>query len=342
MRIMHVVRSDRFAGVEQFVRRLAIAQARAGHRVHVAGGAEDRMRAQLETAGATWEPLTGWSELITVLRRHGAGADVVNTHMTDADVAASALLPRRGVALVSTRHFALPRRRWGRLSVDALVRRRIDAEISISRAVAETIGVPSTVVHTGVPEAARSHGDDSKRMLMAQRLQPEKRTQVGIDAFLRSGLAEEGWVLDVAGDGPLRSAAQRSIRDHDAGSAVRLLGFRDDVPALLDSAAIFLATCPVEGLGLSALEAMAAGVAPLVADAAGHRDLVEGLDDAARFTPDDAESAAEALRILATDGRRRAALASAARDRARTEFSVANQLTRTQQVYRTAMTRRSR
>jgi hypothetical protein len=37
LRILHVIHSDAFAGVEQFVRRLAIAQARA-HDVRVVGG----------------------------------------------------------------------------------------------------------------------------------------------------------------------------------------------------------------------------------------------------------------------------------------------------------------
>jgi len=342
MRIVHVMRSDRFAGVEQFVLRLAIAQARAGHRVHVAGGAESRMRAQLGAAGATWERTASAFELIRGLRRHGSGADIVNTHMTDADVAASVLLPRRGPALVSTRHFALPRRRWGAFSADTIVRRRVDAEIAISHAVADAIGAPSTVVHSGVPEAPVSRGGSSKRVLMVQRLQPEKHPLVGIDAFLRSALADDGWTLDVAGDGPLRAEAERRIDAHDAGGAVRLLGFRDDVPALLHSSAIFLATCPNEGLGLAALEAMAAGVAPLVADAAGHRDLVDGLDAAARFAPDDAEAAASGLRMLATDAPRRAALAAAARKRAGTEFSIANQLARTLQVYASAMERRRR
>ena len=38
LQILHVVRTRSFAGVEQFVRRLAIAQAGAGHRVAVIGG----------------------------------------------------------------------------------------------------------------------------------------------------------------------------------------------------------------------------------------------------------------------------------------------------------------
>jgi hypothetical protein len=44
LRIVHAIRSDGFSGVERFVLRLASAQSRAGHRVHVIGGDEERMR----------------------------------------------------------------------------------------------------------------------------------------------------------------------------------------------------------------------------------------------------------------------------------------------------------
>lgn len=342
MRIMHVMRSDRFAGVEQFVLRLAVTQASLGNRVHVAGGVGARMHDALSAAGATWEPLSSLHDLPRVLRRHGFGADVVNTHMTDADVTAALLLPRRGPAFVSTRHFARERRHVGLVRTDAVVRRRVDAEIAISNAVAVAIRAPSTVVHSGVPAGSPSHGGRSQRVLMVQRFQPEKRTQVGIDAFIRSRLAGEGWTLDVAGDGPLRAEAQRVIDRSGVSDAVRLLGFRDDVPALLDASAILLAPCPGEGLGLAVLEAMASGVAPLVADAAGHRDLVEGLDPIARFAADDTDGAASALRTLASDDARRSALAAAARDRARREFSLERQAEETGRVYRAAMARRRR
>ena len=47
LRILHAIRSDGFSGVEQFVLRLALAQAADGHRVTVIGGATDRMRPAL-------------------------------------------------------------------------------------------------------------------------------------------------------------------------------------------------------------------------------------------------------------------------------------------------------
>ncbi|MDQ0613762.1 glycosyltransferase involved in cell wall biosynthesis [Microbacterium sp. W4I4] len=340
LRIMHVVCSDRFAGVEQFVLRLAVAQAEAGHDVHVIGGAEPRMREPLATANATWAAATGVRQAFSALRSRSNDVDVVNAHMTDADAAAVLALGRRGPALVSTRHFALPRGRALGVPVDLLVRRRVDAEIAISTAVAGATGIPSTVVHSGVPEAAPDTGAPRERVvLMAQRLQPEKRTDVGIRAFVSSGLARDGWRLDIAGAGPLHGDLQRLIDELDAGESVRLLGFRDDVPELLRTAGLFLAPCEVEGLGLAVLEAMSAGIAPIAAAAAGHRDVLAGLDERSGYRPGDIEDAATALRTLAGDDERRARLAAAARDRARTEFSLEGQVACTDAVYRRALER---
>ncbi|WP_309127666.1 glycosyltransferase [Microbacterium sp.] len=336
MKIMHLVCSDRFAGVEQFVLRLAVAQAAGGHVVHVAGGAATRMPEQLRAAGATWEPAEGVRAGVAALRRRRHRLDVINSHMTDADAAAALVRGRRGAALVSTRHFALRRGRVIGIPVDLLLRRTVDAEIAISSAVAAATGLPSTVVHSGVPHAeAAAH--PGKIVLMAQRLQPEKRTEVGIRAFVASGLAHDGWRLDIAGDGTQRDALQRLVDDLGVGSSVRLLGFRADLPALLDGASLFLAPCDVEGLGLAVLEAMAAGVAPVAAASAGHLDVLAGLDERSGFRPGDIEDAADALRTLATDGARRSRLAAEARERARAEFSLAGQVARTEKVYERAI-----
>ncbi len=340
LRIVHAVRSDGFAGVEQFMLRLASAQAEQGHDVTVVGGAAARMRDPLAAAGARSLPADRLTDVIRQVRR--LPADVVNAHMTAADAGcAIALAGRPRVALVSTRHFAGPRGRLGPVPIDALIGRRVDAEISISRAVAAATGRPSTVVHTGIPPAATVADGESKTVLMVQRLQPEKRAAVGVEAFLASGLAADGWRLDVVGKGPERPRLEALIAAHPHGTTVRLLGVRDDVPQLLARAALLIAPCPVEGLGLAVLEAMAHGVAPVAAGAAGHLDLLDGLDDRARFRPDDVGDAAAALQAFARDAPRRRRLAAAARERAQTEFSIAAQAAGTEAVYRQAMRRRA-
>lgn len=341
LRIVHAVRSDAFAGVEQFVLRLALHQAQDGHAVRVIGGAPDRMQRPLNARGVGFTPASRTRETAGAIRKAAASADVVNTHMTAADVAAVIALRGPGrPALVSTRHFTSPRGRGTGIPYDAVIGGRIDAELSISRAVAATIGRPSTVVHSGVDVVPDSDQPRSPSVLMAQRLESEKRTDLGMRAFAASGLAGDGWTLVIAGDGTERSRLEELATE--LGVDARFLGFRDDIPALMARAGIFLAPCAVEGLGLALLEAMATGAPVIAADAGGHTEVLEGLDPRALYVAEDPDAAARSLAALAADRPGRAALGAAGRDRQRTAFSLAAQAAGTEAVYRAAIERRMR
>jgi glycosyltransferase involved in cell wall biosynthesis len=342
LRILHAIRSDGFSGVEQFVLRLAVQQAHDGHEVTVIGGAPDRMLPALAEAGVAHIPAARTHEVTRAVRRLARSVDVVNTHMTAADVGTvvalwSRLRPRRP-AVVATRHFAKPRGKVGPLPIGALVHPRIAAQISISAAVADAVDGRSTVVHSGIE--SRPLRDVLLRervVLMAQRLQTEKRTDIGIRAFAASGLAADGWTLEIAGIGPEREELEALATSLGLGDSVRFLGYRHDLPAVMDRAGILIAPCPVEGLGLTLLEAMAGGLPVVAAGATGHLDPLSGLDPRALFTPGDVDEAARHLRSLAEDADGRNALALAARHRQQQEYSLRAQADATEAVYRSVL-----
>ncbi|MFE5670510.1 glycosyltransferase family 4 protein [Agromyces sp. NPDC056523] len=341
LRILHAIRSDGFSGVEQFVLRLALAQATDGHRVTVIGGATDRMRPALAEVGIDHVPAARTIEVTRAVRRLCRTVEVVNTHMTAADVGTALALwfvrRSRRPAVVATRHFAKPRGRVGPVPIDLVVRRRLDAQIAISRGVADAVDGASTVVHTGIENRPlRDVAVRDRVVLIAQRLQPEKRTDVGIRAFAASGLAADGWTLEIAGAGPERAELERLADELDIGAATRFLGYRTDLPLVLDRAGLLIAPCPVEGLGLTALEAMASGLPVVAAGAAGHLDLLSGLDARALFPPGDIDAAARNLRSLAEDEPGRNSLSLAARKRQQQEFSLRSQTDATEAVYRRA------
>jgi glycosyltransferase involved in cell wall biosynthesis len=225
------------------------------------------------------------------------------------------------------------------LPLDVLVRGTVDAELAISDAVAAAIRVPSTVVHTGVADRRKTAAAREPIVLVAQRLQPEKRTEIAVRAFAASNLATEGWALHVAGDGA-EAAALHALADTVGLSRVEFLGFRTDLPELMTRAGLLMAPCPVEGLGLTILEAMASGLPVVAADAGGHRELLSGLDAHARFIPDNVESGASALRHFALDPRARDELGRAGRARQQQFFSIERQTAGTDAVYRDAIARR--
>lgn len=342
LRILHVIHSDAFAGVEQFVRRLAIAQAE-HHDVRVIGGDPALMAPPLQSCGVRFHRSGSLVELVRSVRSAAATVDVVNTHMTDADIAATiaVLGARRTPALVATRHFSQRRGSTGPGMPYRLVERRIDAEIAISRTVAESIAVPSTVVYPGVqPVMDASEPGRGKIVLMAQRLQPEKHTDVGLRAFAGSGLARSGWTLHLAGDGIERAPLEELARRLEIAPHVRFLGFRADVPELMQGAGILLATSPFEHFGLTVLEAMASALPVVATDAGGHAEMLADVDGSALFPPDDVERAARLLRALADDPAARLAVGVAQQERQRTAFTLQAQAEGTEGVYRRAIAQR--
>jgi glycosyltransferase involved in cell wall biosynthesis len=145
-------------------------------------------------------------------------------------------------------------------------------------------------------------------------LEPRKRPLEAVAAAERAAAAAP-LVLLVAGDGPLAE----EVAGH-AGPAVRALGFRRDPERLLAAADILVMPSEREGLSLAVLEAMAAGLAPVVSDGPGNPEAV---GDAGVVVPvGDVAALASALERLAGDPEERTRLGAAARARAEAEFSI--------------------
>jgi glycosyltransferase involved in cell wall biosynthesis len=72
----------------------------------------------------------------------------------------------------------------------------------------------------------------------------------------------------IAGQGNLKLELERKINDFGMKNYIKLLGYREDVPALLAGADIFTMPSLSEALPYSLLEAMAAGL-PIVASRVG-------------------------------------------------------------------------
>lgn len=339
LRILHAIRSDGFSGVERFVLRLARQQHDDGHEVAVIGGAAERMRDALDPIGVPHTTAARTYEVARAVRGLASGFDVVNTHMTAAELGTAAgLAGHRRPAVVATRHFAKPHGHVGPVPASLLVRPFIDAQISISRAVATAIDGPSTVVHSGVESRPLRDGLLRERtVLMAQRLQPEKHGHIGIRAFAAAGLADMGWGLEIAGHGPEQPALEALTRELGIEHAVRFLGYRADLPEIMDRAGLLIAPCPIEGLGLTVLEAMAGGLPAVAASAAGHLDVFEGLEDRCLFEVDDIDDAARRLRHLADDDAARSELGVVLHSVQQRRFSLPAQAAGTERVYRAVL-----
>ena len=117
---------------------------------------------------------------------------------------------------------------------------------------------------------------------------------------------------------------------------MEFLGFRDDVPALLAQAAVVVVPSRSEGLGLSALEAMAAGK-PVVASAVGGlREVVIHEETGLLVPPEDPAALAAALKSLLSAPERARKMGEAGRARVETEFDVEVMREKTRAVWEEA------
>jgi glycosyltransferase involved in cell wall biosynthesis len=338
VRIVHAVRSDGFAGVERHVASLAATQVRAGHSVAVIGGDPAAMAAAIGHGPVPQRPASTVLETARAIDSW-ARCDVLHVHMTAAEVAAVLATRAWRVPVVSTRHFASRRGSGaGGRVVAAGVRRRVRAQISISAYVAEHVDGASTVVRTGVPGRpdARPAGHREQTVLVAQRLEVEKRTDVGVRAFAASGLAAQGWRLEIAGNGAQRPRLETLVRELDLTASVDFLGHRSDVEELMGRAGLLLATCPTEGLGLTVLEAMAHGL-PVVAAAGGGHVETLGAADGALYSPVDPADAGRLLARLAADPAARDAYGRVLQAVQRERYTLEAQADATEAVYRSIL-----
>ena len=126
--------------------------------------------------------------------------------------------------------------------------------------------------------------------------------------------ARAWWV----GEGELREELSRAVAaDGLLSSRVRLLGFRDDVRALLSAADAFVLPSVYEGLPFSLLEAMAAGLPCVSTTIPGVREVATDGENALLVPPGDAGALATAVSRVLDDGALAKRLSEAGRERAK-------------------------
>ncbi len=160
-------------------------------------------------------------------------------------------------------------------------------------------------------------------ILFAGRIVADKGADTFVRACARALPDLPGWRAEMIGADRFRPDSPdtsfiRVLRAEAAQAGVAMLGYRphDEVLAAMARAAIVVVPSRwPEPFGLTALEAMAAGAALLVSPRGGLGEFTA--DAAVTIDPDDPENLAAALRAVAGDAARRAALGEAGRARAR-------------------------
>jgi len=292
VRILQVIAYIDRGGAERVALQLAAGLVAAHHEAAIAAGHgawEDRV----VEAGARYFPLPDHAASMpafvaeTRALRHAIAAfrpDVLHTHNVAVTVstalAARTLRPR--VAMVTTFHGVPPERYRLAARLLAVAGGRVAA---CSQTVGDQLikaGLPGRRVEvipnsTGVPAVAPETAAALRRELRTPgrylvvgvgRAVEQKAWQVLLDAAVQ--VPDTDFVI--VGDGPLLHSLSRDA--YDRGVPVRFLGGRDDVPAILEIADCFVSTSVWEGLPVSLLEALHAGLPGVVTGVDGVPDIV--------------------------------------------------------------------
>lgn len=139
------------------------------------------------------------------------------------------------------------------------------------------------------------------------RIAPEKR--IGDLAARWDGLrrSHPSARLVVIGDGPDRDA----VADRDGVVAV---GPRDDVENVVRHAAVYVSASDAEGLSNALLEAMSSGLACVVTDVGGVRDVIVDGESGIVVPPGDIDALLDGVRVCLDDPTMARRLGAAARD----------------------------
>ncbi|MBQ8632501.1 MAG: glycosyltransferase family 4 protein [Lachnospiraceae bacterium] len=103
-------------------------------------------------------------------------------------------------------------------------------------------------------------------------LNRNKNHETAIRAFLQAEIPNSYYLI--CGDGELKSRLMEIIREKHAENQVRLLGFCENIPEILKGSDVFVFPSIREGLGLAAIEAMAAGLPVIASKMRGSKEYI--------------------------------------------------------------------
>jgi glycosyltransferase involved in cell wall biosynthesis len=112
-------------------------------------------------------------------------------------------------------------------------------------------------------------------VLLVARLDYLKDHATAVRTIQRVALQRPDARLVLVGEGPEKNTIQALVDEQHLGANVRFLGLRKDIARLLGAADLFLLTSISEGIPLTVIEAMAAGLPVVATNVGGLGEIIE-------------------------------------------------------------------
>jgi glycosyltransferase involved in cell wall biosynthesis len=350
VKVVHLVIDGEVAGGQLVALQLARAARDRGHEVAFVSpspgdfielGEREGFRTLVVPLGAALD-VRSLIRLTSVLRAERA--DVLHTHAHFSLNVLGRLAGRlAGAQVVAHMHISNVFRadgvaRRAQVAVDNVTARLCSRIVAVSEATRDSLvrqGYPAArvvVVHNGIGPAApveprRPKGvpDAAPLLLHVGRLAPVKGQRELIEALALLRRPDALAVLagkDLETGGSYQCELEALAAELGVRERVVFAGYRDDVPALLAAADVFVLPSFVEGLPLTVLEAMAAARPVVASRVGGTPEAVVHGETGVLVPPGDVEALAGALNELLADPERARRLGEAGKQRVKERFSV--------------------
>lgn len=339
LKILHIDPERRWGGGERQVVGLLEYLSRWGHANHLLCHPDGPLAREARKIGIEIYPLRLGNDLdfrpVLPVRRliRDSSYDIVHFHTKRAHAFSLWLgSAPRGLKRVVTRRMDYPMRKsWYERY---LYNRRVDGVVAISEPIAALLiagGVKKEklrVIHSGVdPEPFRNipiAGGDRSAVVIGTAAVLEERKGLRFLLEAAAELKRQGHRLQfrIAGEGSQREKLERLAETLGVKEEVALLGFVADMPAFFSSIDIFVLPSLYEGLGVAALEAMAAARPVIASDVGGLRELVADGETGLRAAPGDSPSLARAISRLVSEPERIRAMGEKGRARVEKYFTM--------------------
>jgi glycosyltransferase involved in cell wall biosynthesis len=197
------------------------------------------------------------------------------------------------------------------------------------------------IVHCGVvPDALPSvrHDGPGTQLLFVARLAELKGLSVLLAAVAALADDHAGLALTVIGDGPERRRFELLAAELGVADRVDFVGYRSqaEVADHLAATDVFVLPSYAEGVPVTLMEAMGAGVPVVATQVGGVSELVEDGTNGFVVRPGDVEQLTDRLHRLLIDPGLRADFGAAGRDKVGTEFASATEAARLQALIEAA------
>ncbi|MFH1996406.1 MAG: glycosyltransferase family 4 protein [Candidatus Omnitrophota bacterium] len=276
--------------------------------------------------------------------------DIVHAHTRVTQVAACFATLRTGVPSVSTCHGYFKTRLgrrifgcWGKkvVAISGPVRDHLVNDLKVDeRSIA--------LIHTGInidkfsmrppdeelASLRKTHRfGDGPVIGTIGRMSPVKGHEFFVRAFQHVLKKRPDAMGVIVGDGPDKAMLARLIETLEIGDSFRLVEPTTDTVKYYSAFDIFVLPSVSEGLGLSLLEAMAAGTPCVASNVGGVKDIINDTGSGLLVPPEDPGSLSEAIVTMLDDDSLRKRVREGARARVEEKFSIQHAAEKMRSMY---------